>query len=57
MQGTTQKDAAEMLGISLSAMKSRVQRGREKVREMFEAYCELSVDCRGRVVECEPRAK
>ena len=51
----TQKDAADMLGISLSGMKSRVQRGRDKVRDMFDACCRISVDCRGRVVECEPR--
>jgi len=55
LQGLTQKDAAEMLGISLSGMKSRVQRGRDKIREMFEECCEISVDCRGRVVDCEAR--
>lgn len=55
LQGLTQKDAADMLGVSLSGMKSRVQRGREKIREMFDECCRISVDCRGRVVECEPR--
>jgi RNA polymerase sigma-70 factor (ECF subfamily) len=56
LEGLTQKDAAEMLGVSLSGMKSRVQRGREKIREMFEECCRISVDCRGRIVECEARA-
>ena len=56
LEGLTQKDAAEMLGISLSGVKSRVQRGREKIRDMFDECCQISVDCRGRVVECEPRA-
>lgn len=55
LQGLTQKDAAEMLGVSPSGMKSRVQRGREKIREMFEECCKISVDGRGRVVECEAR--
>jgi RNA polymerase sigma-70 factor, ECF subfamily len=55
LEGLTQKDAAEMLGISLSGMKSRVQRGREKIRDMFEECCKISVDSRGRVVECEAR--
>jgi RNA polymerase sigma-70 factor (ECF subfamily) len=55
LEGLTQRDAADMLGISLSGMKSRVQRGREKIREMFDECCLVSVDCRGRVVECEPR--
>jgi len=56
LQGLTQKDAAEMLGITLAAMKSRVLRGREKIREMFEECCRISIDRRGRVVTCEPRA-
>jgi len=55
LQGLTQKEAAEMVGVSLSGLKSRVQRGREKIRAMFEACCEISVDCRGRVVECASR--
>ena len=39
LEGLTQKEAAEMLGVSLSGMKSRVQRGREKIREMFDDCC------------------
>jgi RNA polymerase sigma-70 factor, ECF subfamily len=56
LEGLTQSDAAQMLGISLSGMKSRVQRGRERIRDMFEECCRISCDARGRVVECEPRA-
>ena len=55
LEGLTQKEAAEMLGVSLSGVKSRVQRGRDKIRHMFEECCQISVDCRGRVIECEPR--
>jgi RNA polymerase sigma-70 factor (ECF subfamily) len=55
LEGLTQKEAAQMLGLSLSGMKSRVQRGREKIRSMFEQCCEISLDCRGRVVQCDPR--
>lgn len=55
LEGLTQKEAAEMLGVSLSGLKSRVQRGREKIRYLFEECCQLSVDGRGRVTECEPR--
>jgi RNA polymerase sigma-70 factor, ECF subfamily len=56
LEGRTQREAAEMLGISLSGMKSRVQRGRGKLRAMLEACCEVAVDARGKVVACEPRA-
>lgn len=55
LEGLTQKEAAEMLGVSLSGLKSRVQRGRDKLRDMFEECCHLAVDCRGRVMACEPR--
>lgn len=56
LQGLTQKDAAEMLGVSLSGMKSRVQRGREHIRRMFDECCEISVDARGHVLDCTPRS-
>ncbi len=55
LEGLTQKQAAEMLGLSLSGMKSRVQRGRAKLRAMLEACCAIALDARGRVVACEPR--
>lgn len=55
LQGLSQKDAAEVLGVTLSAMKSRVQRGRERIRQMFEECCEIALDCRGRVTACSPR--
>lgn len=55
LEGLTQREAAEMLDISLSGLKSRVQRGRDKIRYMFEECCQISVDSRGRVIECQPR--
>jgi RNA polymerase sigma-70 factor, ECF subfamily len=55
LEGLSQKEAASMLGISLSGMKSRVQRGRDRIRRMFEECCELSLDCRGHVTACTPR--
>lgn len=55
LEGLTQKQAAEMLGISLSGMKSRVQRGRRELRKALEECCHIALDGRGRVVSCEPR--
>jgi len=55
LEGRTQREAAQMLGISLSGMKSRVQRGRAKLRGMLEACCKVAVDARGKVIACEPR--
>jgi RNA polymerase sigma-70 factor (ECF subfamily) len=55
LEGLTQKQAAQMLGISLSGMKSRVQRGRQRLRKALEDCCHIALDVRGRVVACEPR--
>ena len=56
LEGLSQKDAADMIAISLSGMKSRVQRGRERLRDLFDACCEIALDVRGHVIGCEPRA-
>lgn len=55
LRGMTQLAAAKLLGISASGMKSRVQRGRGKLRELLEANCFISLDARGGVIACEPR--
>jgi RNA polymerase sigma-70 factor (ECF subfamily) len=55
LQGVTQHAAAQRLGISTSGMKSRVQRGREKLRELLETNCNIALDVRGGVIACEPR--
>ena len=55
LEGLTQKQAAAMLGVTLAAMKSRSSRGREKLRDLFDECCRISVDCRGRITACEPR--
>jgi RNA polymerase sigma-70 factor (ECF subfamily) len=50
-QGLSQKELAEKLGISLSGAKSRVQRAREKLRDMFLACCHFEMDRRGRIMD------
>jgi len=55
LEGLTQQAAADLLGISLSGAKSRVQRGREKLRALLDACCRIGLDARGRVIDCEPR--
>lgn len=56
LQGMTQRDAARALGVSVSGMKSRVQRGRARLRDMIDACCAVETDARGRVIECVPRS-
>ena len=49
LRGLTQAEAAKHAGISISGMKSRVQRGREHLRHMLVRCCEIDVDVRGGV--------
>jgi RNA polymerase sigma-70 factor (ECF subfamily) len=55
LEGQTQLDAARLAGISLSGMKSRVQRGRQRLRELLDDCCIIAMDARGSVISCEPR--
>ena len=54
LEGQSQLSAARLAGISLSGMKSRVQRGRRRLREVVEACCSVALDARGRVAAVEP---
>ncbi len=49
--GTTATPTAyERLGISLPAIKSRVRRGRQMLRDVVDECCEVSFDRRGGVL-------
>lgn len=54
-QGLTQKELAERLKISLSGAKSRVQRAREKLKDVLLQCCHVEVDRRGKVVDWESK--
>lgn len=56
-KGLTQKQLAVHLGISLSGAKSRVQRGRKKLKETLLACCQLEFDRRGQIIDCTPKAE
>jgi RNA polymerase sigma-70 factor, ECF subfamily len=57
LEGRTAKEAAEMVGISLSGMKSRVQRGRAQLRDLFDRCCEIALDARGKPTDFTPRIR
>lgn len=56
LEGLTAREAADMVGISVSGMKSRVQRGRAQLRQMLDECCEIALDARGKVMDFTPRA-
>ena len=50
VEGVTQADAARRAGVSVSGMKSRVQRGRQQLRTILEDCCRVDLDRRGAIV-------
>ena len=55
MEGLSQKELADKLGISYSGAKSRVQRGREKLKELFLQCCTISADKYGNIIEYQKK--
>ncbi len=56
-QGVSQKDMAEQLQISYSGAKSRVQRGREMLKDRILNCCAYESDRYGNLIESECRDK
>ena len=50
-EGLSQKQLAERLGVSYTGAKSRVQRARQKVRDMLMTCCHFEFDRRGMVID------
>ncbi len=55
LEGLSQVDLARRLGLSVSAAKSRVQRGRLMLRREMERCCRWETDRYGTVLAVEPR--
>lgn len=50
-EGLSQKELAKRLGLSYSGAKSRVQRARERVKDMLMTCCHFEFDRRGTVID------
>jgi RNA polymerase sigma-70 factor, ECF subfamily len=57
LEGLTAREAADLAGVSVSGMKSRVQRGRAQLRALFEECCAIALDSRNKVVDYAPRPR
>jgi RNA polymerase sigma-70 factor (ECF subfamily) len=51
LEGLSQQDAASQAGLSLSGMKSRVQRGRRALEQVMHDCCSIDTDTAGRIME------
>jgi RNA polymerase sigma-70 factor, ECF subfamily len=57
LQGLTQQAMANTQGLSLSGAKSRVQRGRKLLKALFLQYCQVELDRRGGIIDCQTQPK
>ena len=55
LKGISQKEMAKELRLSYSTAKSRVQRGRQKLAELFQECCTYEVDARGKIIGYKPK--
>lgn len=51
IEGLTQREMADKLGLSISGAKSRVQRGREKLKDIILQCCQVVTDKYGNVLD------
>jgi RNA polymerase sigma-70 factor, ECF subfamily len=55
IEGLSQQQVADRLGLSLSGAKSRIQRGRALLKDLLEQCCHFEFDGRGNMLDCDPR--
>jgi len=55
MKGIKQKDLADKYGLAYPSMRSRVQRGRERLKQLFYSCCHIETDNLGNIVEAKGR--
>jgi RNA polymerase sigma-70 factor (ECF subfamily) len=54
VDGQTHQEAARQLGLSVSGMKSRVQRARRQLRDLLNQCCAVGLDATGAVADYRP---
>lgn len=57
IEGMKLKQVAVQQGVSLSGVKSRVQRGRKMLKQMYLKCCQIERDRRGGVMDMQPKGK
>lgn len=55
VEGLAQRVVADRLGLSLSGAKSRIQRGREMLKDVLTRCCSFEFDRRGNLMNVDPK--
>lgn len=56
INGVKQKDLADKYGIAYPSLRSRVQRGRERLKQLFYNCCHIETDKLGNVIDTQGKA-
>ncbi len=56
VEGVLHREIAARLGLSLAATKSRIRRGRLRLKQRLEQCCHFEFDRRGNLTDVTPRA-
>jgi RNA polymerase sigma-70 factor (ECF subfamily) len=55
IEGLSQQEVGDRLGLSLSGAKSRLQRGRKMLKDILEQCCHFEFDGRGNMMDYDPK--
>lgn len=55
LEGQTHREAADQLGLSVSGMKSRVQRARRELKDRLTSCCQIHTDRTGALTDYAPK--
>jgi RNA polymerase sigma-70 factor (ECF subfamily) len=55
IDGLSQQQVADLLGLSLSGAKSRIQRGRKLLKKVLDQCCAFAFDRRGNLLDVAPK--
>ncbi|MBT9317839.1 RNA polymerase sigma factor SigZ [Leptothoe spongobia] len=56
IDGKSQKEYANELGVKYSTLKSRVKKARGQLRTLFEDCCKFTFDSRGNMIDYDPKS-
>jgi len=55
LERVSQKEIAERLNVNYATVRSKIQRGRKKVKDLFSEYCVVTQGGKGSIIDCMPR--
>jgi RNA polymerase sigma-70 factor (ECF subfamily) len=56
IEGKSQKELSKTMGINYVTLRSKVQRGRDRIRKMIVDACGIEKDAAGGLLDCVPKS-